>query len=330
MATKSSSRTQAEQLGQSKYAPVLEAIRQQQLSNLSMYNTGNSQRIGSLDRELGSIQAGESSAIKQLGDLGTATATRYQQALASSQQNSAASQAARNQQNSNMLSSLQAEARARGLGGNTGGALSEFSTRLGSQSNLMDAINASTQSGLQMQGLNAQDSLTRQQGMSKMMSNTAQSRSRGDAQRELDALYNTYLTQKQALEGEEAGKLLEKGDYINQTYMVLKEKAAQAAAQKAQQKAAAAIAAGNLAYKNTALQVNTQYKYDKLASDTAQKDIQNKLKAEGFSHQKAMDIANLAIKQGKYNLDVQKFDWSKLNPGKSASANWADIIASIS
>lgn len=318
--------SQATRLGTSKYAPALEAVAQQQKGNLSLYNTGADQRTSSLSRELGSIQAAGATTNKLLEGLKGSTGNAFQTAIAESQKNSAATQIARNQANSSMLSSLQAEARARGIGSTDS---SEFASRLSSQDAVMNSVASMNQGALSRGKQNALLSLTEEQGMSSMMTNTAGSGARGAAQTELDQLYNQYVTQRQALEGENAVKLLEKGDYINQTYLVLKEKAAQEKAAKAQAKAASAIAAGNLAYKNTALKVNTQYKYDALAAKTAQTDIANKLKAEGFSHKRAMDIANMALKQSKYNLDVEKFDWSKLNPGGNTNQKIADIIASI-
>lgn len=330
MATKTSStRKQAEQLGASKYASALEAIKQQLSSNTTQYNSSTSQRIGALDRELGSISAAEATTLKLLGGLKDSTATTYQQAIAQSQQNSAETQAARSQANSNMLSSMEAEAKARGLSSGTGGSYGEYATRLASQDALMNAVSSMNQGALQRAGLNAQDMFSRQQGSASLLSGTAQSMSRGNAQRILDELYNTYLGERSKLEGQHATTLLEKGDYINQTYLTLKEKAAQAKAAKAQAAMQNAIAQGNLNYKNTKLKVDTQYKYDKLASDTAQKDIANKLKAEGFSHKKAMDVAQLLLKQQGHKLNVDKFNWQMANPNKSAGTNITDLIASI-
>lgn len=320
---------QAKKLGKSKYASFLESLNQRQASNRALYDTSTSQRKSALDRELGSIQAAEATTTKNIGGLKTAAASASQQAVAQSQQNSADTQAARNQANSNMLSSLEAEAKARGLSSGTGGALSEASTRLGSQDSTMNAVASMNQGSLERMGTMEQGKLTNAELMAAMISTTAQSGARGSAQSTLDEMYKTYLAERQGIEGERSVKKLEKQDYINQMYLTLKEKKAAEKAAKAQAKMQAAIAQGNLNYKNTKLQVDTQYKYDKLAADTAQKDIANKLKAEGFSHKKAMDVASLLLKKQKGQLDIDKWNWKKANPNSSAGVNVADLIASL-
>jgi hypothetical protein len=319
----------AEKLGESKYASALEAINQQRESNRSMYDSATGQRVSALDREMGSISAAGATTNKQLEDLKGATATSYQQALAQSQQNSAATQAARNQANSSMLSSLEAEAKARGLSSGTGGQATELATRLGSQDSTMSAVAEMNKGALERTGEIAKDSLTMAQGSASMLTGSAKSGARGDAQRALDTMYQTYLAERNQLAGTEATTKLDMNDYINQTYLTLKEKKAAEKAAEAQAKLQAQIAQGELNYKNTKLQTDTQYKYDKLASDTAQKDIANKLKAQGFSHKKAMDLANLLLKKNKGQMDLDKWNWKKANPDSSATTNLSDLIASL-
>jgi hypothetical protein len=106
-------------------------------------------------------------------------------------------------------------------------------------------------------------------------------------------------------------------------YLTLKEKKAAEKAAKAQAKMQAAIAQGNLDFKNMKFQVDTQYKYDKLAADRAKTDIANKLKAKGFSHKEAMDKAKLALSQDKNLREWQKY---KSNPN---GMSITDFIASI-
>ena len=322
-------KTQAKRLGKSKYASFLESLNQRQAANRALYDTSTSQRKAALDRELGSIMAAEATTKKNIGLMKTAAATASQQAVAASQANSAATQAARNQANSNMLSSIEAEAKARGLSSGSGGALSEASMRLGSQDSTMNAVASMNQGSLERMGAMEQGKLNNAELMAAMVSTTAQSGARGAAQGNLDEMYKTYLAERMGIEGERSTKKLEKQDYINQMYLTLKEKKAAEKAAKAQAKMQAAIAQGNLNYKNTKLQVDTQYKYDKLAADTAQKEIANKLKAEGFSHKKAMDIAKKLQADSRFQLDLDKWNWKKANPDKSVGMNASDLIASL-
>jgi hypothetical protein len=125
-----------------------------------------------------------------------------------------------------MLSSLEAEAQRRGLSSGTGGALQEMQTRLGSQDAVMNAVASMNQGSLERMGSMEQGKLNNADLMAAMVSTTAQSGARGDAQKSLDALHQTYLTERLGIEGERATKKLEKQDYINQTYLTLKEKKA--------------------------------------------------------------------------------------------------------
>ena len=320
---------QARDLGASKFAPFLEAINQQRAANRSMYDTATQERVSALDRELGSIQASGSTAQKTLADLKTSTGNEYQQAIAQSQQNSAAVQAARNQANSNMLSSLEAEAKARGLSSGTGGAYAEAATQLGSQDSAMAMMAMMNQGSLESMKAITEQGLTSAQAMSGMLDTTAKSQARGQAQGSLDDLFRTYLSERNSLAGTEATTQLEKQDYINQTYLTLKEKKAAEKAAEAQALLQQQIAQGELNYKNTKLQVDTQYKYDKLAQDKALKEIANQLKAQGFSAKQAKDQAELLLKNKKFQLDSEKWNWKKANPDSAANMSISDFIASI-
>ena len=75
------------------------------------------------------------------------------------------------------------------------------------------------------------------------------------------------------------------------------------------------------------LSTNTQYKYDKLAADTAQKDVENKLKQQGFTASQAEKAAKQLLANNKFQLDVDKFNWKKAQPPASNSS--ADLAAAI-
>lgn len=322
---KSKLQKEAERLGKSKYAGALTELDMNEDTNLKLYGSASDQRRAAIDREIGSINAAGATTNKQIGDLGTNNATAYQQAMANSQSNTQALMDRVNTNNTNMLSSLQAEMKNRGV--ENVGEYSNLQGNLGKNNELLAAVGSIQHGSLQTQAGLADQRFKGMQASSSMLQNTAASGARGQAQTDMMDLYNKYLEKQQELDTAQVKTKLEKGDYINQTYLTLKEKAAQRAAEKAQAKLQAAIASGNLAYKNTALQVGTQYKYDKLASDVAQKGIENKLKEKGFSVTKAKAIADMANKSGRLDLDWQKFEWNKANPKKSAAINWNDLLA---
>jgi len=318
---------EATKLASSKYSPVFAQIAANEAMNRGAYDTGSTQQISGLNAELGSMEAAQATSQKQLGTLATESGTLYQQALAKSQTDWAAQQAKMNQTNTNLMSSLQSEMAARGLSTSTG-AQSQMANNAVFGGNLSSAIQTMNQGALTRQGAAAQDTFKQMKGSGTMLHQGATSRARGSTQSSLNELYNLYLQKQLELQGQKTVTEKEKGDYITQTAMTLKEQAAQRAAAKAQAAAQAAAAAGNLGYKYDALQVNTQYKYDALASKTAQTDIANKLKGEGFSHKKAMDIANLAIKKGALDLNIEKFRTGG-GTNSMSNAKIAEIIAGL-
>lgn len=322
----SKSLRQARSLGKSKYAPALELVTRQRNSNRQSYDTASQQRVAALNAEYGSLEAADSATKKFLDNLKTESGNVYQQAVANSQQRVQAAQGARESQNTALLSRMQADAVNRGL---TSASTADLSTKLTASDDIMTAQGNIQTDALQRMGLLSQSGLDKALIGTQMVSNTQKSGARGAATSALDELYRTYQSERSKLEGEEAKLQLEKQDYINQTYMTLKEKAEAKKAAEAQAKLQARIASGNLNFKKEQFKVNTQYKYDKLAADTAIKNMANKLKAEGFSHKKAMDLAKLALQKRGSDLQWQKFDWSKANPAASASANIQDLIASL-
>lgn len=316
---KNSLLSQAKKLGKSKYAPVLAEIKGNQATNLSMYTSAGQQRTDALNREIGSMQAAGSSAKRQLDEFGAANASAYQKAMAQSQETNKGYMDKVQANNTSLMSSLQADMRARGIEGWE--ALSPVTERMNKSNELLASLGQFNQNRLSEASAADAVSTNRLKAMSDMANTTAQSGARGEAQSDLSDLYNKYLEARLGMDTEKRKTLLEKEDWIANTYLTLKEKAAQAKAAKAQAALQAQIAAGNLGYKYDALKVNTQYKYDKMASDVKQKDIANKLKQQGFSHKQAMDIAGLALKGKKYQLDVDKFNWKVANPNASNSSN---------
>jgi len=320
--------TEATQLGTSKYSPVFAQIAANEASNKGAYSTGSSQRINALNAELGSMEAANATTQKKLGDLGTESGTMYQQALAKSQSDFQNQQYKTNITNTNLMSSLQSEMAARGLTGTTAGQ-QRLATNAAFGNNLAGAVNEINQGALMRQGTNAQDTFGQMKGSGQMLHQTSTSGARGEARSALDQLYNTYLEKELEMQGQKTVTEKEKSDYILQTRMTLKEQAAQAAAAKAQAAAQSAAAAGNLNYKYEALKVGTQYKYDALASKTAQNDIANQLKERGFSHKQAMDIANLSVKKGALDLNWEKFKSGGGTKSGMSNERVAEIIASL-
>lgn len=295
---------QAQDLGKSKYAPALTELEEQLKTNLSLYTNASGQRVEGLNREVGSINAAGATAASNISKYGAQATAAYENAKTSTMSNTKDLLDKVNANNSSMLSTLQADMRARGITGYE--QLSPLTQNMSSRNELLAAMGQfglnrlEAQKGAGIEGTNSK------LFMSEALKNTAGSQARGLAQSDLSDLYNRFLEAKMGLDTSKTKTKLEKEDYINQLYLTLKDKAAQEKAAKAQAKAAAAAAAGNLAYKYTALETNTQYKYDKLASDTAQKDIENKLKADGFSHKQATDIAKLALnsKELQHKIDT--------------------------
>jgi hypothetical protein len=318
---------QAKKLGKSKYAPALEVTKRQRNSNRQSYDTASQQRTTALNAEMGSLDAANSATKKFLTGLKGQSGNIYQQAMERSQQSNSAAQQTRQQENTQLLSSMQAAAAARGLSDSS--ATTELASRLATNDTVLSGVGDNNKNAIERMGLIAQGRLDNASISTDMISNTDRSSARGAATSALDKLYTTYQSERSKLEGEDAKLHLEKQDYINQLYMTLKDKAAAQKAAKAQARIQGQIAAGNMAFKNTKLKVDTQFKYDKLSSDKAYKDVVNKLKAEGFSHKRAMDLARKALNEDKNKRDWEKFDWSKMNPSKSVSINLSDAIESM-
>lgn len=318
---------EATKLGASKYAPVVAQIAANAASNTGAYNTGTTQQVGSLNAALGSMEAANATTQKRLGELGTESGTLYQQALAKSQSDWSAQQERMNQTNSNLMSSLQSEMAARGLTTQTGAA-SRMTNNMTFGNNISSAIQTMNEGALTRQGAAAGDTYKQMQGSAQMLHTGYTSRARGTTQAALNELYNTYLQKELELQGQKTVTEKEKQDYIYQTAMTLKEKAQQAAAEKAQAAAQNAISQGRLNLDTQKFQVNTQLAYDKMEAKAAQDNIANKLKAEGFSHKKAMDIATLAVKKGTLDLNVEKFRSAGANTGMS-NARVQEIIAGL-
>lgn len=317
-------------LGKSKYAPALSELDTGLKTNTDLYTNASNQRKAALDREIGSINAAGATGRTRIGATGEANQSMYQQAMAQSQTQTKDLLSAVGKNNSDMLSSMQAEIKARGGSPEDYAYLSPL-TRNASQTN----SNVAAVGELNRGALDRQAGIDRMmtgalQESASMLATTGASKARGQGQADFNDLYTRWLEQKNTLEGKKTATGLEQRDYTNQLYQTLKEKREAEKAAAAQAALQAKIASGNLNYKYEALKVGTQYKYDKLAADKAQNDIANKFKAAGFSHRKSMDLAKFALDQAKYGLDVKKFDWKKANPGGSnANATLADIIASM-
>lgn len=326
-AGKSKEYTQAWGLGESKYAPALKEIEMTGKSNTDLYTSASSQRKGAIDREIGSINAAGATSRKTIGDLGAGNQTMYQQAVAQSQSNTKELLSKVDQNNSNMLSSLQAEIKARGGSPEDYAYLSPLTRQTAQTGETLAAVGEMNRGALQAQQGMDQTRTTSLQAMADMMATTGASQARGKAQTDMNELYNKWLARKGELDTANAKTKLEKGDYVNQTYLTLKEKKEAEKAAAAQAKLQAQIASGNLEYKNTKLKVDTQYKYDALAQKQAQKDIENKLKERGFTHKRAVDLAKLAVQQSSDKRNWEKFNWNKLNPKASQQINLADLLA---
>lgn len=312
---KSSLLTKAKSLAKSKYAPVYAEISGQQGSNLSLYTGASKQRVDALNREVGSIAAAGATSKKYIGDLGTETASAYQKAMANSQTATQDFLQKAGANNSDLLSSLQAEMKAQGRTDYE--RLSPLTQDNKATSDLISALGQASYNRLNEGSALASKQTERQKEMADMMQTSDTSAARGAGQTDLSDLYNKFLAQRMELDTQTRKTKLEQSDYTMQTYETLKDKAAAAAAAKAAQKAAAAAAAGNLAYKYDALKVNTQYKYDSLAAKTAQQDIENRLKKAGLKASAAKQIAAQANKDREFALKVDKFNWEKSKPANS-------------
>lgn len=337
----SSLQSQAESLANYKYAAVIADLEGQRSTNRKLYDTSTGQRISALERELGSLGAADATAQARLSGLQTETGNAYQQAMSESQQRNASDLASRNKLNTDLLSSLQAERVARGLSDTVSS--NEAVTRLNAQNSAMTATDAASLAALQRMGLMSREHLNNRSASATMMSNTAKSGARGEAQKNLDDAFKAYWTQRLAIQAKQTEAKEEKKGYRTEVYLKLKEQAAAARAAAAQQALQERLAAANIGYKYDALTASTglgyakldstnaiasarqQFQYDKLKSDNkfrydslaakkAQNQIANGLKAQGFSHRRAMDIANLTLKNNQFQLNVDKFNWSKANP----------------
>jgi hypothetical protein len=324
---------EATRLADSRYSAAFEQIAANTRSNLTAYNSGAGQRVTSLNKELGSMQAAHVATQGQLKGLETQTGTLYQQALAKSQESGSQAQAKQNSMATGLMTSLQSERAARGLETTTG-TESNLASNQGKQGELLSAINQSNEGALTRQGTAAQGMMKGIQGSEMLLDTSHKSAAKGLAQSELMGLYNTYLQKKMELEGERTVTEKERGDYIVQTELTLKEQARQRAAQKAAAALQASIAAGNLGYKYEALGVNTQYKYDSLAAKTAQNDIQNEFKRMGLSNSMSKDLYNRSVTNAKLQLAIDKFGFDKQKwqalqgkGGKSVNDLISELIA---
>jgi hypothetical protein len=179
------------------------------------------------------------------------------------------------------------------------------------------------------------------QGSEMLLDTSHKSAAKGLAQSELMGLYNTYLQKKMELEGERTVTEKERGDYIVQTELTLKEQARQRAAQKAAAALQASIAAGNLGYKYDSLaarqenfQVTTQYKYDALSQKAAQSAITNDLKAQGLSASVAKALAAQGSKDREFGLKLDKFNWDQWKyknpqPKSTNDAAWKKLMDAL-
>lgn len=224
--------TQAKKLGSGKYAPVLKELEMNEATNTELYNNASTQRRQAIDREIGSIQASGATAQKRLGDLGTSSASMYQKSIADSQSNSQALLDKVNTNNTNMLSSLQASMKERGV--ENVGDYSNLQGNLGKQNELFAALGNNQRNALELQQGLADQQIKGQQASSTMLDTTAQSGARGAAQTNFDKLYTDWLTKQGELDTAQAKTMLEKGDYTNQTYLTLKKEAALRKQEKAQ------------------------------------------------------------------------------------------------
>jgi hypothetical protein len=317
---------QAKKLGKSKYSPALSSVAHQRKSNRQSYDTASQQRIAALNAEMGSLEAADKATKDFLGNLKSQSGNLYQQAMLKSQQANTTAQVSRQQDNSQLLSKMQASAVARGLSDSTA---ANMSTKLSSNNEILTGVGEMNRGAIERMGLISQGSIDTAGIGESMVVNSSKSSARGAATSSLDKLYSTYQAERSNLEGETTKLRLEKQDYINQLYMTLKDKAKAEKAAKAQASMQASIAAGNLSFKNTKLKIDTQLSYDKLASDTAYKDVLVKLKKQGFKHKQALELAKLALQARSANLADRKFNWTMANPKASASANLDAIWESL-
>lgn len=318
--------TQAKKLGKSKYAPVLAEIEGNRKSNIDLYNNATGQRQSAVNREVGSISAAGATTRKRISDASTSAQEAYLNSVEGNRRSTDELMSKVAQNNDAMLSTLQAEMKARGMKPEDYMRLSPVTQEAGSNNETLAALGKIRESGIQSQAEMDKGRTQRFTTMADMQENTGKSQARGAAQANFDELYTKFLDKKGELDTAAQKAKLEKQDYINNTYLTLKEKKEAEKAAAAQAKLQAQIASGNLDYKYTKMKVDTQYKYDKLASDRAQKDIENRLKSAGFDHKKALDLAKLALSQSDGKLKLDKWNWEKLNPKKSVSVNLEDLI----
>lgn len=319
--------SQAKELGKSKYAPLLAEIAGNRKSNIDLYNNATGQRQNAVNREVGSISAAGATTRKRINDASTSAQEAYLTAVEGNRQSTDALMAKVAQANDSMLSTLQAEMKARGMKPEDYMRLSPVTEKAGQTNETLAALGKLRENQIQSQADIDKGRTTRLTAMADMQENSGKSQARGAAQANFDELYTKFLDKKGELDTAEQRAKLEKQDYINNTYLTLKEKKEAEKAAAAQAKLQAQIASGNLNYKYEKMKVDTQYKYDKLASDRAQKDIENRLKERGFAASKAEKIAKQALAEKKFGLDTKKFEWQKLNPNKPVSAVLAELLA---
>lgn len=288
MATKKSSKTkkkkpsklltQAKKLGKDKYAGVLAELDSARSGNRKGYQAGSSQRVASVDREIGSINAAGATTTKSLDSNAALISLAYKKALEDTTARDTSRNAAIQQGNSNLLSSLQSEAAGRGIDtsfGQTGNpALVEG---MNNQSTLLAAQQSSNAAALERQGLSAGSAIEMLKAQAAMVGTSAASGARSKANAEITDMYNTYLKEKSRLSGEQAKTKLDQGSYTNETYLTLKDKAAAAKADAAARAWDKKMAMAQLGMESSRLNADIAYKDKKLASDSAYRDTKLKV-----------------------------------------------------
>lgn len=278
---------QAKKLGKSKYSSVYQQIENQAKQNLDIYNTSTSQRISQLDRQIGSMSAAGASARKQIGEVVESNASANQQAIAQSQTDIQALIGRLGANQSNMLSSLQAEMKARGLTNYT--EYSNLTKTTGEQNETLTAMAQLQKNALEQGALLARENLEGRQASSSLLEQTAKAGARGATQTALDDLYQTYLQNYNKIEGDKLVTEKEKKDYIYQTYLTLKDQAAQA-------KAEAAALAQEYAYKGAVLSETQRHNMATEANSASRLALD-----EAKFNASTIEAASKAVSKGGYN-----------------------------
>jgi hypothetical protein len=131
--------------------------------------------------------------------------------------------------------------------------------------------------------------------MADMTATTGASQARGQAQANMDSLYQNWLEQQEAINTNKTKTELEKADYTNNTYLTLKDKQQQAAAEAA------------------ALQMEYGFKNQQLAQQgaIAGARLSETQRHNMMSEQAARDRINMSSAQfeATYGLSKAKFDY---------------------